>query len=136
MTRRVCPARRAALPQGDWRKRVIGRLIRRHTTVPLGWLAMGVPTLVSALLRGEPSPPAWGADWKAARKLLGELEGKWKKLTAPNGANLEHLIGARCHLVKHFKIARATAALPSLCISLACTGEPPMPPLCAKALLK
>ena len=74
----------AALPKSDWRKRVIGRLIRRHTTVPLGWvaerLAMGVPTRVSALLRGEPSPLAWGADWKAARKLLGELEEKLKNL--------------------------------------------------------
>ena len=74
----------AALPKGDWRKRVIGRLIRRHTTVPLGWvaerLAMGVPTRVSALLRGEPSLPAWGADWMAARKLLGELEEKYKNL--------------------------------------------------------
>jgi len=74
----------AALPKGDWRKRVIGRLIRRHTTVPLGWLAerlaMGGPTRVSALLRGEPLPPAWGTDWMAACKLLGELEEKYKNL--------------------------------------------------------
>jgi hypothetical protein len=67
----------AALPKGDWRKRVIGRRIRRHTTVPLGWvaarLAMGVTTRVSTLVGNEPSP-AWGKDGKAARRLLAGLE--------------------------------------------------------------
>lgn len=73
----------AALPKGDWRKRVIGRLIRRHTTVPLGWvaarLAMGVTTRVSTLVGNEPSP-AWGKDWKAARRLSAGLEEKLKNV--------------------------------------------------------
>jgi hypothetical protein len=67
----------ATLPKGDWRKRVIGRLIRRHTTVPLGWvaanLAMGVTTRVSTLVGAEPTP-AWGKNWKPARRLMAALD--------------------------------------------------------------
>ena len=66
----------AALRKDDWRKRVIGRAIRRSTVVPLAWIAealiMGDVKRTATLVRTDPDP-AWGPAWKPARKLLSEI---------------------------------------------------------------
>jgi len=65
-----------ALRKDDWRKRVIGRAIRRSTVVPLAWIAealiMGDAKHTATLVRTDPDP-ASGPEWKPARKLLSEI---------------------------------------------------------------
>jgi len=67
----------AGMKKGDWRKRVIGRLVRRATVMPVGWIAealqMGDPKRTAKLVQTDPDPK-WGKDWKAARKLFVELD--------------------------------------------------------------
>jgi hypothetical protein len=73
----------AGMPKGDWRKRAVGRMIRTRTTVSAGWiaasLAMGVATRAAAMVRHDPGPE-WGEGWKAARRLLREMEAKVENL--------------------------------------------------------
>jgi len=65
-----------ALRKNHWRKRVIGRAIRRSTVVPLAWIAealiMGDVKRTATLVRTDPDP-ASGPAWKPARKLLSEI---------------------------------------------------------------
>jgi len=58
--------RRAGLPglkKRDWRKRVIGRLIRKRTVMPVAWIAetlcMGHPNGAGTLIRHDPSHAQW-----------------------------------------------------------------------------
>ncbi|MGB6219598.1 hypothetical protein [Haloferula sp.] len=80
---KIVPGELKSLPKGDWRKRVIGMMVRRHTTVKVGWvaeeLAMGIPTRAGRLTSHSPTKGKWGSDWKAAAKLLKELERDYRK---------------------------------------------------------
>lgn len=71
------PSKLAGMMKGDWRKRVIGRLVRRSTVMPVGWIAealrMGDPKRVAKLVQSDPDS-SWGKEWKIARELLVELE--------------------------------------------------------------
>ena len=62
----------------DWCKRVIGRLIRKGTVMPVGsiaeTLAMGHPNAAATLIRHDPAGPPWGKEWKEARRLSRKLE--------------------------------------------------------------
>jgi len=67
----------AKLKKGDWRKRVMGRLVRRSTVMPVGWLAaslqMGDPKRTALLVQTDPNP-SWGKDCKLGQKLIREIE--------------------------------------------------------------
>lgn len=69
-----------SLLKSDWRKRSIGRVIRRHTTVRATWIAtalhMGNPVRTAALTAHDPSKE-WGPNWRKARKLMKELSSKY-----------------------------------------------------------
>lgn len=73
----------AGLAKNDWRKRVIGRAIRRRTTVSSAWiadkLAMGVSTRAAALVARDPDP-GWGPDWNKASQLQQVLERRIENL--------------------------------------------------------
>jgi len=73
----------AGLKKGDWRKRVIGRMVRRSTVMPVTWVAetlqMGDPKRAAMLVQTDPEP-AWGQDWKKARTLLRKLEKETKNV--------------------------------------------------------
>lgn len=62
--------------KNDWRKRAIGRAVRRSTIMPVRWIAevleMGDPKRAAGLVRTDPDPE-WGPEWKKARKLFGEV---------------------------------------------------------------
>ena len=77
-------ADRSRLTKGDWRKRVIGRAIRKQTTVSAGWIArklkMGVPTRTASPVSTDPGSN-WGKEWKKAKRLATNL--------ARNIANLD-----------------------------------------------
>ncbi len=64
------------LPKGDWRKRVIGRSIRRSTIMPVTWIAkawrMGDPKRAASLVQSDPDPQG-GREWKKAKGLLAEI---------------------------------------------------------------
>lgn len=64
------------LKKGDWRKRAIGRAVRRSTVMPVGWIAealvMGDVKRVATLVQGDPDP-AWGPEWRKAKRLLAEI---------------------------------------------------------------
>ena len=66
----------SSLTKGDWRKRVIGRAIRRHTTASSGWIArklkMGAPTRTASLVSTDPGS-MWGKEWKKAKRLAAGL---------------------------------------------------------------
>lgn len=66
-----------SLRKNDWRKRVIGRAIRRNTTVPAAWISdqllMGNVVRGAALTARDPDD-SWGSDWKQARSMLTEIE--------------------------------------------------------------
>jgi len=61
------------LPKGEWRKRAIGRAIRRTTIMPVTWIAemlrMGDPKRAASLVQSDPDPQ-WGREWKMAQRLL------------------------------------------------------------------
>ena len=61
------------LPKGDWRKRAIGRAIRRSTIMPVIWIAevlrMGDPKRAASLVQSNPDPQ-WGREWKKAKGIL------------------------------------------------------------------
>jgi hypothetical protein len=67
----------AALRKNDWRKRAIGRVVRRRTVQSVTWIAaalhMGNPNRAASLVRSDPARD-WGADWKRASRLVRELE--------------------------------------------------------------
>jgi len=46
-------ADRSRLTKGDWRKRVIGRAIRKQTTVSAGWIARKLKSLRPAAVTGD-----------------------------------------------------------------------------------
>lgn len=73
----------AALRKNDWRKRAIGRTIRRHTTVPAAWIAealhMGHPVRTAALTARNPDKQ-WGPAWRNARKLTKELSQRYESI--------------------------------------------------------
>jgi hypothetical protein len=54
------------LKKSDWRKRVIGRLVRRSTVMPVAWIAeplqLGDPKRAATLVQSDPNP-SWGKDW-------------------------------------------------------------------------
>jgi len=81
----------AGMKKGDWRKRVIGRLVRRGTVMPVGWIAealqMGDPKRTAKLMQADPGPE-WGKDWKAARKLFVELAKQTKDVDPESRAQL------------------------------------------------
>ena len=81
----------AHLAKGDWRKRVIGRAIRCRTTGSAGWisekLSMRVATREAKLVATDPGP-AWGGDWKRAKRLAVELTKRIVNLTDTNGARI------------------------------------------------
>ena len=64
---------------GEWRKRVIGRVVRKSTVMPVGWIAevlqMGDPKRAAKLVQTDPDS-SWGREWRSARKLFAELEKK------------------------------------------------------------
>jgi hypothetical protein len=66
----------AGLKKGDWRKRVIGRTVRRGTVVPVVWIAetlrMGDPKRAAKLVQTDPEP-SWGPEWKDAKRLMDAL---------------------------------------------------------------
>ena len=68
--------RREPIVKGDWRKRVIGRAIRRTTIMPVAWIAevprMGDPKRAASLVQSDPNPQ-WGREWKKARHLLAKI---------------------------------------------------------------
>ncbi len=65
------------LPKRDWRKRAIGRVIRKRTVMPVAWIAealcMGQPNGVASALRRDPSEES-GTNWKRAQKLVKQIE--------------------------------------------------------------
>jgi hypothetical protein len=65
------------MKKGDWRKRVIGRMVRRSTVMPVTWIAealqMGDPKRAAKLVQTDPDRD-WGKDWKPARTLMRNLE--------------------------------------------------------------
>ena len=65
------------LKKGEWRKRVSGRVVRKSTVMPVGWIAealeMGDPKRAAKLVQTDPDS-RWGKEWKSARKLFAELE--------------------------------------------------------------
>jgi len=71
------------LRKGDWRNRVIGRLIRKRTIARADWIAerlcMGVSTRAGRLAARDPDGPEWGPEWRRARKLLRGLEAEHEK---------------------------------------------------------
>jgi len=64
------------LKKGDWRKRAVGRAIRRTTIMPAAWIAqalkMGDPKRAASLVQFDPDPQ-WGPEWKKAQRLLAEI---------------------------------------------------------------
>jgi len=66
----------AGLKKGDWRKRAIGRAVRRRTVMPVTWIAqileMGDPKRAAKLIQNDPDSQ-WGPEWRRAKRLLGEL---------------------------------------------------------------
>jgi REP element-mobilizing transposase RayT len=72
-----------SLPKGDWRKRVIGYVVRKHTAVRVAWVAeelrMGVATRAGVLTSHPPTRRSWGSDWNVAANLLKELERDYEK---------------------------------------------------------
>lgn len=82
------------LKKSDWRKRAIGRAIRRCTTAPIEWIAdnlnMGVSSRVAQLV-GEDPRPSWGKNWKRAQTLMETVEelchGTSELLAQPLGCN-------------------------------------------------
>lgn len=72
----------AGLRKSDWRKRVIGRLVRRSTVMPVTRIAeslqLGDPKRAAMLVQSDPNP-SWGKDWKLGRTLMRELESNEKR---------------------------------------------------------
>lgn len=72
-----------SLPKGDWRKRVIGHMIRRHTIARAVWISdklfMGVSTRAARLISHPPVGRDWGLEWKEARRLLKRLVVDYEK---------------------------------------------------------
>ena len=66
-----------SLRKNDWRKRVIGRAVRRNTTVPAAWISeqlrMGNVVRCAALTAKDPDD-SWGPKWKQARAMLRKME--------------------------------------------------------------
>jgi putative transposase len=64
------------LRRSDWRKRAIGRAIRRRTTVSTEWIAsnleMGVSSRAAFLVARDPES-GWGRSWQAALELFKQL---------------------------------------------------------------
>jgi hypothetical protein len=69
------------LKKSDWRKRSIGRVIRKRTVMPVSWIAehlgMGHPNQAATLVRRDPARE-WGAEWKHARDLIRGIESNEK----------------------------------------------------------
>ena len=66
-----------SLKKRDWRKRAIGRVIRKRTVMPVGWIAealsLGHPNGASTPIRHEPTAEG-GSELKQAVKLMKPLE--------------------------------------------------------------
>jgi len=66
------------LPKSDWRKRVIGGVTKKHTTMRVSWIAeklrMGSPSTAARLIRHQPTNREWGTEWTAAKRLWRELQ--------------------------------------------------------------
>lgn len=66
----------AGLKKGDWRKRAIGRAVRRGTVMPVSWIAeelkMGDRKRAAKLVQSDPDA-GWGPDWRKAKSLMEKL---------------------------------------------------------------
>ena len=73
----------AGMKKGDWRKRVIGRVVREKTAIRLTWLAerlkMGNVSRASKLVSSAPGAD-WGSGWRGARKPYRALVKKTENL--------------------------------------------------------
>ena len=72
-----------SLRKNDWRKRVIGRAVRRNTTVPAAWISeqlrMG-NVVRCAALTAEDSDDSWRPKWKQARAMLRKMEKEYRNI--------------------------------------------------------
>lgn len=72
-----------SLRKNDWRKRVIGRAIRRNTTVPAAWISeqlrMGNVVRCAALTAKDPND-SWEPNRKQARAMLKKMEKEYRNI--------------------------------------------------------
>ncbi len=53
---------------------LLGELVERSGFEIFCWVLMGHPNRAATLVRRDPASSSWGAEWKQAKKLMGQLE--------------------------------------------------------------